>query len=410
MKFGEDKKKEKESETKEIPLVRIASLKRRTLDRTLEITGAVEAMRYVMVIPKLEDTEVVELGADVGDRVEAGAILARLDATDARMIEDDMKVAQAEATVELKDAQIAAKELAAQERAQKLSLEQSQKSLDRGKAQAGKGAISQEALDALQYKRDQEASMAERLVIQIEKAEIMVELARKSQEKAALSLAKAQRRVGYAVLKAPIAGIVAKRSATIGQQTFVTSLTKGALFEIFDPASLAINAQITQRDLPYVKIGLPVEIRSDACPGMTFAGSISVVSPVIDSVTGTVPIRIEIKESEGLKPGLFVSGRVVLEAKPNTLVVPKKAVLYERERPYVMKVVPDATQTHVARVFFREGLSGKEEVEAITEPGAIAEADQIVLVGHDRLRDGDPVKIETVPDVAESKPAANNGG
>src|SRR5262245_41152757 len=155
--------------------------------------------------------------------------------------------------------------------------------------------------------------MAERLNIQIEKAEVTVELARKSQEKAALTLAKAQRRVGYATLRAPIGGIVAKRSATIGQQTFITSLTKGARFEIFDPSSLVINAQITQRDLPYVKVGLPVEIRSDACPGNSFAGTVAIVSPVIDTVAGTVPIRIEIKESEGLKPGLFVSGRVVLE-------------------------------------------------------------------------------------------------
>ena len=56
-------------------------------------------------------------------------------------------------------------------------------------------------------------------------------------------------------LRAPISGIVAKRQATKGQQTLFTSLARGALFEIFDPASLVVNAQITQRDLPFVRVG-----------------------------------------------------------------------------------------------------------------------------------------------------------
>ena len=205
---------------------------------------------------------------------------------------------------------------------------------------------------------------------------------------------------------------MAKRQAAKGQQTLFTSLARGALFELFDPASLVVNVQVTQRDLPFVRQGLEVEIKSDACPGSTFAGVVSVVSPVIDAAAGTVPIRIAIKDYERLKPGLFVAGRIVLEAKPNTLVVPRKAVLYERERPYVMKVVTDGDQTRVTRVFFREGLSGKEDVEALADAGAIGETDRIVLVGHDRLRDGDTVMIEkpAAGGAADSKPAAPADG
>jgi multidrug efflux pump subunit AcrA (membrane-fusion protein) len=126
-----------------------------------------------------------------------------------------------------------------------------------------------------------------------------------------------------------------------------------------------------------------------------------------------VPIRIAIKDHERLKPGFFVAGRIVLEARANTLVVPRKAVLYERERPYVMKIVGDGDSSRAARVFFREGLSGKDDVEVVTEGATISETDRIVLVGHDRLRDGDPVKIEKPgagsPGGPESKPATANG-
>jgi HlyD family secretion protein len=411
---GGDKDKE-DDQKKEVPIIRVAALKRLTLDRNLEITGAVEAMTYVTVNPRIEDAEILELKADVGDRVQQGDVLARFDPTDARMVVDDAKVAQAESVVQVKDAEIAHKELESQARAQKQTLEQAQRSLDRAKAQAAKGAISQEALDVFQYKLDQEVAMEERLRIQIEKAQVSIELAKNGREKAGLMLARAERKLAWATLRAPISGVVAKRQATVGQQTLFTSLARGALFELFDPASLVVNAQVTQRDLPFVKVGLPVEIRSDACPGTTFAGAVTVVSPIIDATTGTIPIRIGIKDHDRLKPGLFISGRVVLEARPNTLVVPKKAVLYERERPYVMKLVPNGDKTKVSRVFFKEGLSGKEEVEIVTESGVIADTDQIVLVGHDRLRDGDDVRIEKAGDGAaqhaESRSAASaNGG
>lgn len=412
MKPGEGADKKDDDDKKEIPLVRVAALKRVTLDRNLEVTGVVEAMTHVIVNPRIEDAEIMELRADVGDRVAAGDVLAVFDATDAKMVLDDVKVIQAEAAVQLKDAEIALKDLQAQTRAQKLTLDQAQRSLDRAKAQAEKGAISQESLDLIVYKRDQELSQQERLVIQTEKAQVSVELTRKSIEKAALAVARAERKLTWATLRAPISGVVATRQATVGQQTLFTSLARGALFEIFDPASLVVNAQITQRDLPFVKIGLPVEIRADACPGVTFSGSIVIVSPVIDKAAGTVPIRIAIKDHQTLKPGLFAAGRIVLEAHPDTLVVPKKAVLYERERPYLMKVGGDGDKNRVTRVFFREGLSGKEEVEVLTDAGALTDTDRIVIVGHDRLRDGDDVRIEKPAVTAgpESKPAATHGG
>jgi RND family efflux transporter MFP subunit len=341
-------------------------------------------------------------------------VLATFDPTDARLILDDAKVNAAEAGVQTRDAEVALKELRAQSKVQKLMLEQAQKSLDRAKAQAEKGAISQEALDAAQYKRDQESATAERVEVQIEKAQVTVDRARKSEEKAALSVTRAERNLSWATLRAPIGGIVAKRQAAKGQQTLFTSLARGSLFELFDPASLVVNAQVTQRDLPFVRVGLPVEIRSDAVPGVVFDGAVAVVSPVIDPASGTVPIRISIKDHDKLKPGLFVAGRIVLEARPNTLVVPRKAVLYERERPYVMKLVGDGASTRAARVFFREGLSGKDDVEVVAEGSAIGETDRIVLVGHDRLRDGDQVKIEApaagASTVAESRAAGANGG
>ena len=96
------------------PLVRVGGAPRLTLDRNLEITGAVEAMTYVTVNPRIEAAEILELKADVGDRVAAGDVLATFDPTDAKMILDDAKVDQADAVVQPKDAEVALRELQAQ--------------------------------------------------------------------------------------------------------------------------------------------------------------------------------------------------------------------------------------------------------------------------------------------------------
>ena len=54
-------------------------------------------MTYVAVNPRIEDAEILELKADVGDRVAAGDVLAVFDPTDAQLVLDDMRVMQAEA-------------------------------------------------------------------------------------------------------------------------------------------------------------------------------------------------------------------------------------------------------------------------------------------------------------------------
>ena len=89
----------------------------------------------------------------------------------------------------------------------------------------------------------------------------------------------------------------------------------------------------------------------------------SVVSPVIDTTSGTVPIRIGIKDHEKLKPGLFVSGRIVLEARAEHARRSAQGGALRARAPYVMKLVTDGDQTASSRVFFREGLSGKDDVE-----------------------------------------------
>ncbi|MEY2742783.1 MAG: hypothetical protein RIS21_1154 [Planctomycetota bacterium] len=374
------------------PLVRVAAPKRQALDRTLEFTGDVEALERVEVVPKLLNVRVERLLVDVGNTVAAGADIAILDGADAKTALDEALLAEKDADTKIREAEVAKRELQAERRGQESTLDQSKKALDRAKAQAERGAISQEALETAQSKFDMARAQLEKLDISLQKSDIGAESARKAKDKAKLDRERAERDLAYATVKAPISGIIAKRQGKLG------SLTSAAmpLFDLYDPKTVVVTVQVTQRDLPSLRAGLPAEVRSEAWPGKTFPGKVAVVSPVVDPTAGTVAIRIALDDGGVLQPGLFVTGRIVLDTRPGALTIPRKAVLYERERPFVFKIDGASGAPRVTRVWFREGLAGRDEVEVLPEGGAsmLGENDKIVLVGQDRLRDGDGVEIE----------------
>ena len=237
----------------------------------LEITGTVEATTYVAVNPRIEDAEILELKADVGDRVTAGDVLAIFDKTDAQMVRDDAGLSGRSRRPgqgrrrRIEGAPGPGEGPESHARA-------GPEDLDRGKAQAEKGAISQESLDTFQYKRDQEARPPSGSRPRSRRPGDR----RAREEQAGQGGAHGRprrRKLSWATLRAPISGIVAKRQAAKGQQTLFTSLARGALFELFDPASLVVNVQVTQRDLPFVRQGLESRSRATPVPDRPSPGS-----------------------------------------------------------------------------------------------------------------------------------------
>lgn len=407
--FGKKPEEAEKNAAAEAVLVRPSSPRRRALDRTLEISGEVVALTRTEIAAKVSGLPVVALAVDLGATVKAGDLLCKLDDVDAKRDLEEAGLAEREAEVRVREAGVGLKELEAQFRGQESVVSQAQKAYDRAKAQAEKGALAAETLENASYKLESERSMKERLGFQIEKAKVNQDLLARASDKTKLLRQKAEQTLAWTEVRAPFGGIVAARTARLG--AIVQS--SGPLFEIFDPESLAATSQITQRDLPFVQQGQTVEIRSDAYPKETFQGEIQTVSPVVDQAAGTIPIRIRVKDRERLKPGLFISGRIVLERRENVLVLPKKAVLYERERPLVFKILPGAAAgtLSVKRVFFREGLSDRDEVEAVFDAGqeTLEASDRLVLVGQDRLRDGDAVALEPATG-AESAPSSRPAG
>lgn len=131
---------------------------------------------------------------------------------------------------------------------------------------------------------------------------------------------------GRVAMRAPIAGVVLKRTVTLGQA--VERATDA--FEIADTAHVWVDLDLYEKDLPRVHVGQAVEIRADAYPSEVFKGRVAYVVPVVDEATRTAKVRIELPNPQGkLSFGQLITARLVGEASRSSapvLAVPRASI------------------------------------------------------------------------------------
>jgi len=132
---------------------------------------------------------------------------------------------------------------------------------------------------------------------------------------------------------APVAGEIVERLVGPGQL-----LQGGATqcFTISNTNTVWVLVNVFQSDLPYVRVGNPVEINTEAYPEL-FRGKISYVAPAMDPTTRTLQARI-VTENPGkkLKKDMYVTAVVNAGSIPDAITVPDAAVLRDTEnQPFV---------------------------------------------------------------------------
>jgi membrane fusion protein (multidrug efflux system) len=164
----------------------------------------------------------------------------------------------------------------------------------------------------------EEGAVAERAV---EDARTAALAAERQLADAKAALAQADKLLSKTVLRAPISGVVAERSANAGD-----IVQPGmALLTVVDPSSMQLEASVPSEELAHVRVGAPVEFRVNGY-AQAFTGRVDRVSPVADPVTRQVRVFISIPNAQNrLVGGLFAEGRIQAETQAG-LVAPATAV------------------------------------------------------------------------------------
>jgi len=151
--------------------------------------------------------------------------------------------------------------------------------------------------------------------------------------------------------------------------------------------ALIINVPVPGHDMQRVSVGQEARIASDFLPDREFKGHIKRLSPVVDPESGTFKAVIEIDgDKKDLKPGMFVTVRLVTDTHRDVVLLPKRAVVFEGDTKYVF-VVRDRL-AHKTQI--REGFTGIEELEVTS---GLKEGETVVVVGQIGLKDKSKVRI-----------------
>lgn len=337
----------------------LATASRRELLRALEVTGAIKAVNSAVVKAKVAG-ELQQLGVREGDRVAAGQVLGRLDAT-----EYEWRLRQA-------------REQAAQAQAQ---LDIAERALENNRALVNQGFISKNALDT-----SVSNAAAARAALQAAKA--AAELARKSQNDT--------------VLRAPIAGLVSQRLVQPGERVAID----GRIVEIVDLSRLEIEAALAPEDVSAVRIGAEAQLQVDGIAAPVTA-RVARINPATQAGTRAVMVYLGVDPQAGLRQGLFARGRIALERK-TTLAVPAAALRVDQAQPYALAVIDGKVVQRVVRLGARgSSPDGGEALVEVVE--GLADGDRLLRGTVGGLREGTPVRL-TAPAGSAAAAAATAGG
>jgi RND family efflux transporter MFP subunit len=325
----------------EIRPVRVVTVANRTAGDTVALTGTVQAQTEVNLSFRVEG-RMIDRIVNVGDRVEAGQVVAWLDQTDAKNGLRSARAALAAAEGQQLEAQLDY---------------QRQAELVRGGWTPR--ARYEQAAQALQTTRS-----------------------RVDDARAQLNIA--QNRLGWTVLEADAPGIVVARGAepgeVVGPGRMVVQVArddgKDAVFDV--PPNVRDNAPPD----PEITVQLTLD------PNVRAKGRVREVSPRADPVTGTFQVRVGlINPPEAMRLGSTVTGRMQLGPGAG-IELPASALTSAQGRPAVWVVDPEKATVSLRQVEVLRHDSARALIAQGLEPG-----DVVVTAGVQALRPGQKVRL-----------------
>jgi rubrerythrin len=186
-------------------------------------------------------------------------------------------------------------------------------------------------------------------------------------------------------VNAPRDGIVVEKMVVEGQM-----VEAGAkLYRLADLATVWIQAQVYEQDLPFIKLGQEAVVSLASQPDPKFRGRVTYLYPMVDEKTRTARVRLEFHNlGYFLKPGMYATVEMVSELAPSALLVPDMAVLRSGEKNTVF-VALDGGRFEPRTVVL--GPRGENNFYAVlsglTEGERVVTSGQFMLDSESQLRE-----------------------
>jgi membrane fusion protein, copper/silver efflux system len=186
-------------------------------------------------------------------------------------------------------------------------------------------------------------------------------------------------------VNAPRDGIVVEKMVVEGQM-----VEAGArLYRLADLATVWVQAQVYEQDLPFVRLGQEAVVSLASQPDPKFRGRVTYLYPMVDDKTRTAKVRMEFHNpGYFLKPGMYATVELVAELAPSALLVPDMAVLRSGEKNTVF-VALDRGRFEARTVILgpRAGEDSYAVLSGLNEGERVVTSGQFMLDSESQLRE-----------------------
>ncbi len=315
-----------------------------TLQLGLPISGALKATQTALVKARVAG-ELQVLQVREGDAVQAGQLIARIDASE---YEARWRQAQQQAD------------------AAKAQLEIARKQYDNNAALVQQGFISQTALQTSQ---------------------LNLSGAQASHEAALAAAAVARKALDDTAVKAPIAGQIAQRLAQPGERVAIDA----RIVEIVNLGQFELEAALPAEDAARVRVGLRARLQVEGLSERLTA-TVLRINPSTQSGSRSVLVYLGVAGHAGLRQGLFAQGTLGTETV-QAIALPLSAVRSDKPQPYV-QVVEAGVVRHLP---VQPGARAEAEGPPRVAVQGLSEGAQVLSGAVGAVREGVAVQMPATP-------------
>ena len=197
------------------------------------------------------------------------------------------------------------------------------------------------------------------------------------------NLDQAKMDLDFTRIKAPISGVITKRSIKKGNLIQLNT----AVYEIVDFNSLQAVINVPENKWGLFENNLQV-LFNFASFEVPVTGRILRMDPVVDSSTGTFKVVISIDDHQArLRPGLFGKTQIVLDKRQDVLLVTKNAVIREDDKSFVYVINADKS---VTKSTIQLGYEMDESIEVLA---GLEEGQQVITTGKNNVSEESIVEV-----------------
>ncbi len=173
-------------------------------------------------------------------------------------------------------------------------------------------------------------------------------------------------RIGFLIIEAPFSGIITKRLVDKGAmiQSGLSQSNPQALFELQEINPIRLTIPVPESDAVGIQKGMDVEVTMPELSGAAFMAKVSRTSKVLDPMSKTMQVEIDLKNPEGkILSGMYAKALLQIDSRENILSLPVIAKVSYKNEDYVLAVV----EGKVKRLPVKIGLSNQDYFEVLND-------------------------------------------